>query len=92
MRAQRIIDGASFGPDVLKVVQQAFDEAWQAVAHKFTPDEHERVRGELATSMMSATRDDSANVERLREAGIRAMRSKYASRFVGDSGHSGTDG
>jgi hypothetical protein len=92
MRAQRIIEGSSFGPDVLKVVRQAFDEAWQAVAHKFTADEHDRVREELATSMMSATRDDSSDVERLREAGIRGIRTKYASRFVGDSGQSSTGG
>ena len=73
MRAQSIIEGAAFGPEVLKVVRQAFDEAWTAVADSFTPGEWEAARETLATAMMSATRDDSADVARLREAGIRAM-------------------
>jgi hypothetical protein len=41
MRARRIIEGASFGPDVLKVVRTAFDEAWAAVFDKFASSEHE---------------------------------------------------
>ena len=35
MRARRLIDGASFGPDALKVIYQAFDEAWVSVAGNF---------------------------------------------------------
>ncbi len=94
MRAKRIIDGAAFGPDVLKVVRQAFDDAWSMVADKFAPDEHEAAREVLARSMMSATRDNSTDVAMLREAGLRAMILKYPSRFkdTPPSGQNGTDG
>lgn len=84
MRARRIIEGASFGPDVLQVVQQAFDEAWAAVADRFTSHEHEVAREALALAMISATREDSADVARLRDAGTRALKLKFPSRFADD--------
>jgi hypothetical protein len=37
MTARQLIDGASFGPDVLKAISQAFDE-WQAIARNFGSD------------------------------------------------------
>ena len=83
MRARRIIEGAAFGPTVLKVVMQAFDEAWVAVAPKFTPDEHDEARAALAMAVMNAAREDVDDVGRLRDAGERAMQLKYPSRFGG---------
>lgn len=35
MKARRVIDGAAFGPDALKVIGQAFDEAWDEIAGNF---------------------------------------------------------
>jgi hypothetical protein len=35
MRAREHIDHAAFGPDALKVIGQAFDEAWQEIAGNF---------------------------------------------------------
>jgi hypothetical protein len=35
MRARELIDHAAFGPDALKVIEQAFDEAWQEIAGNF---------------------------------------------------------
>ncbi len=92
MQARRIIEGASFGPEVLQVLRKAFDEAWSAVADKFNPDEHEAARKLLAHAMMSMTRDDTSDVAMLKHAGIRAIRSAYPSRFDPDSGQNGTDG
>lgn len=86
MRARRIIDGAAFGPEVLKVVREAFDQAWLSIADKFAANEHETAREVLALAMMSATRDDSRDVAVLREVGIRAMQRKYPTRFAGPSG------
>jgi hypothetical protein len=81
MSARRIIEGAAFGPVVLKVAMQAFDEAWSSVAGRFGPDEHDSARQALAESVIAATREDSADVPRLRDAGIRAMQIKFPSRF-----------
>jgi hypothetical protein len=83
LRARRIIEGAAFGPEVLKVVMQAFDQAWESVSSNFSPNEHEHARAELADAMMNVAREDSADVERLREAGVRAIALKYPSRFGG---------
>jgi hypothetical protein len=81
MRARRIIEGAAFGPSVLKIVRQAFDEAWTSIEPLFALSEHEEAREALAHAVMSAARDDSADVVPIREAAIRAMRRKYPSRF-----------
>jgi hypothetical protein len=40
MKARKLIDGASFGPETLKVVGQAFDEAWTQIAGNFGNDVH----------------------------------------------------
>lgn len=32
MRARQLIDGASFGPDALKAIVEAFDQAWSEIA------------------------------------------------------------
>ena len=32
MKAQKLIAGANFGPEQLKAIKKAFDEAWQAIA------------------------------------------------------------
>jgi len=81
MSACRIIEGAAFGPAVLKIAMQAFDEAWSSIAEKFSPDEHDVARQALAESIIASTREDSADVPRLRDAGVRAMHVKYPSRF-----------
>ena len=38
MRACQLIDGASFGPDTLKAIGQAFDQAWAQIAGNFGDD------------------------------------------------------
>lgn len=62
MRARRIIDGAAFGPTVLRFVMQSFDEAWVAIARKFPPDEYDEVRADLAMAVMNAAREDVDDV------------------------------
>jgi hypothetical protein len=38
MRARQLIDGASFGPDALKAIVEAFDQAWSEIAANFQDD------------------------------------------------------
>jgi len=93
MRAQKIIEGSSFGPEVLKVLQEAFDQAWAAVDGNFMPHEHVVAREVLASYLTSIMRDDSTDVASLREAGIRSIRESYPQRFKSDdAGQNGTDG
>ena len=84
MRAQKIIEGAAFGPDVLKVLSEAFDEAWAAVEGKFQPHEHEVAREVLAIYMTTIMRNDSHDIAMLREAGVRSIQSAYPQRFRND--------
>jgi hypothetical protein len=44
VKARQLIDGASYGPDALKVIGQAFDEAWLAIAGNFGSDSIEVAR------------------------------------------------
>ena len=83
MRPPRINEGSSFGPDVLKILSDAFDEAWQAVVGNFSPTEYDQARDTLAEALMAGVREDSDEVERLRDVGIRAIQLKYPSRFGG---------
>jgi len=39
MEARRLIDTAAFGPDTLKVLSQAFDEAWASIEGEFGCDQ-----------------------------------------------------
>jgi hypothetical protein len=50
MKGRQLIDGAAFGPETLKVVGQAFDEAWTEIAGNFgsNPSEIEAARLKLA--------------------------------------------
>lgn len=51
MRARQLIDGAAFGPDALKAIGQAFDEAWAKIAGNFgnEPVDIDHARYRLAT-------------------------------------------
>jgi hypothetical protein len=47
MRARRLVEGADFDPETLKVVFAAFDAAWQEIAHHYDagdPAQIERAR------------------------------------------------
>lgn len=91
MSAYRIIEGASFGPEVLTVLRSAFDEAWGATAHTFAPHEHDMARETLAHAIMNMARDNSEDMGRLRDAGIRAMQAVYPTRFQDDSSSKSED-
>jgi hypothetical protein len=41
MRAHKLIRGATFEPEALKVIGQAFDDAWQEIAGNFGSDPQE---------------------------------------------------
>lgn len=81
MRARALIDGASFGPDALKVIAQAFDLAWAEIASEFGGDPvvREGARLTLANAILSAAGEDSRDVDVLKNAGLYVMAHKYQS-------------
>ena len=75
MKARQLIDGAAFGPDALKVIGQAFDEAWKEVAGNFgdDPQDIEAARLSLANAVLSVAHEDTRNVDVLKRAALQRM-------------------
>jgi hypothetical protein len=83
MKARGLIDGASFGPDALKAIGAAFDEAWKAIEGNFgsDPQEVETARLKLANALLSIASNDSRDVEVLKRAALEVMARDYRSRI-----------
>ena len=79
MKARALIDNASFGPDALKAMGQAFDEAWAEIAGNFgdDPDRAAVARLKLAGALLSIADDDSRDVQVLKRAALQAMAKDY---------------
>jgi hypothetical protein len=79
MKARRLIDGASFGPETLKAVGEAFDQAWAEIASNFGDIEIEDARLRLAEAMLSVATESSTDVAALRAGALQAMALDYRS-------------
>jgi hypothetical protein len=79
VKARSLIDGASFGPDAVKAIGQAFDEAWKQISGNFgnDPTEIEEARLKLAKAVLSVADDDSRDVEALKQAALQRMALDY---------------
>jgi hypothetical protein len=79
MSPRNLINGASYGPDALKAIGQAFDEAWKEIAGNFSSDpaEIDAVRLKLAKALLSVANDDSRDVEVLSRAALPRMALDY---------------
>jgi hypothetical protein len=82
MKARQVIDGASFGPDALKAIGRAFDEAWAQIAANIgdDPEDIDKARYRLATAMLSVAKEDSRDVEALKGAVLEEMAPGYRNR------------
>jgi hypothetical protein len=76
---KQIISGASYGPDALKVIGQAFDEAWIQIAGNFGNDagDIEKARLRLARAVLSIANEDSRDVRILIQAALERMALDY---------------
>jgi len=81
MRARKLIDGASFGPETVKAMGQAFDQAWAEIAGHFgdSASQIENARLKLAEAMLSVATDGSTDVEALKAGALQAMALDYRS-------------
>ena len=77
--AKRYVDGASFGPEALKVMGEAFDSAWSEIAGNFGADraETETVRSKLANALLSVASEDSRNAHVLTRAALQRFALDY---------------
>ena len=81
MKARQLINGASFGPEALRAIGQAFDKAWLEIAGNFG-DDVERARYRLATALLSVASEDSLDVDALKQATLLRMALDYRERLV----------
>jgi len=82
VKAQQLIDGAAYGPEALKAIGQAFDEAWLQIAGNFgdDPTDVEQARLWLAQALLSIADEDSRDVRVLRQAALERMALDYKRR------------
>jgi hypothetical protein len=81
MKARRLVDGASFGPETLKILGQAFDEAWHEIEKNFgdSSSQIENARIRLAEALLSLASEDNTRVAALKAGALQAMAMDYRS-------------
>jgi hypothetical protein len=77
MKARQRIDGTSYGPETLKAMTQAFDQAWSVVAGNISQNASEAARLRLANALLSVASDDSREVGALKRRALEAMALSY---------------
>jgi hypothetical protein len=77
MKARQRIDGASYGPEALKAMTQAFDQAWSVIARNISRDASEAARLRLANALLSVATEHSREVESLKRQALQAMALSY---------------
>jgi hypothetical protein len=82
MKARHLIDNASFGPEALKAIGDAFDTAWREIAGNFgnDPRDIELARVRLANAVLSVACDESRDVEALKNGALQALALAYRER------------
>jgi len=74
MKARELIEGASYGPEALKAIGRAFDEAWASIAGNFSDDQVAAARLRLANALLSVARNNSRDVEAMKREALDRMR------------------
>jgi hypothetical protein len=82
VKAEQMISGASYGPEALKALGQAFDEAWFQIAGNFgdEPADIDKARLRLARALLSIAHEDSRDVGVLSRAALEQMALDYKRR------------
>jgi hypothetical protein len=79
MRANHFIEGASYGPETLRIIYQAFDEAWNSIAGNFgnDPAAIEKARLKLATIILSFPHDKIRDAEQIKNSSLLILALQY---------------
>ena len=80
MKARSLIEGSACGPDTLKVLGQAFDEAWAEIACNFSSEaSQETARRRLAYAVLAVAREDGQSPDEVRDAALQVMANQLRS-------------
>jgi hypothetical protein len=79
MKARALIAAASYGPETLKVICQAFDAAWAEIAHHFEghPAQIDAARERLAHSVLAIADANSQDADALKSAALQVLVMTY---------------
>lgn len=79
MMAKLLIDGAPYGPEALKIVCRAFEEAWASIAGNFgdDPTSIEAARLKLANIILSFPHNEIRNAEQIKNSSLQIMALQY---------------
>lgn len=79
MQPRQMVRPASFGPDALKVIYKAYDDAWKEIAPKVSTDPAavEWAKMSLATIMLGLANADSVTHDGLRAMAVAVFRAKH---------------
>ena len=79
MKARQLIQGATYGPETLKVIGKAFDDAWSEIAGHFSHNglQAQSVRLKLAHAVLAVARADSRDSDELKNAALQIMAMNY---------------
>jgi hypothetical protein len=79
MKARQLIENAAFGPETLRVLFQAFDDAWESIAGNFgsDPSSVETARTKLAGIILDIARNGGSDPVEIKNAALRAMALDY---------------
>ena len=75
MEARHLTGSTSFGPETLKCITQAFDDAWRSIAPDFgdNPLAIEAARLRLANVILAVAQDDRSSPAQIRRAALQIM-------------------
>jgi len=78
MKARQLIGGAAYPPDTLKIIFEAFDDAWAEVAPSVDTDPTDVESGRLYLADIVLTLTKVGPIERgsLRDAAVKTFRHK----------------
>jgi hypothetical protein len=75
MKARQLIASSHYGPEQLKVLFQAFDEAWETIAPHCGNNglSVQAMRLKLANAILDLARENCSDAEAMKEAALRLL-------------------
>lgn len=75
MKARRLLENASYGPDQLKAFGAAFDDAWERIAPSVSssPEAIEAARFALADVILGLAKNGSFDPQSLADTAVQVM-------------------
>jgi hypothetical protein len=80
MKARRLIESSAYGPETLRALYTALDDAWTEIAHHFAENDHAHARMRLAHALLAVAREDSRDPKQLKNDALQVMALSYRER------------